>query len=94
MNPITGYGGPEEYNCSSTLSLTSTLDGIGGKRHALADLPPRKETRYLLCRRLRGPQGRSGRVWRISCTPGLKPRSVQLVASRHTDCVLVTGCEV
>jgi len=36
------------YN--STLSLTSTLDGVGGQRHAPAALPPGK-TRYQLYRR-------------------------------------------
>jgi hypothetical protein len=34
---------------SSTLSLTSALDGVGGQRHALADLPPGKRpgTHYI-----------------------------------------------
>ena len=41
-----------------------------------------------------GPRAALGRVRRISCTPGLKPRSVQHVASRHADCALVTGREV
>ena len=36
---------------SSTLSLTSTLDGVRGQRHAPAALPPGK-TRYPLRRRL------------------------------------------
>jgi hypothetical protein len=36
---------------SSTLSLTSALDGVGGQRHALVTLPPGK-TRYPLYRRL------------------------------------------
>ena len=35
--------------------------GMGGQRHAPAALPPGK-TRYALCRRLDGHQGRSGRV--------------------------------
>ena len=29
-----------EQRYSSTLSLTSALDGVGGQRHALAALPP------------------------------------------------------
>ena len=61
---------------SSTLSLTSTLYGVGGQRHAPAILPPGK-TRYPLYRRLGGPQGRSGRVRKISSTPGFEPRTVQ-----------------
>ena len=31
-----------EYGYSSTLSLTSALDGVGGQRHVLAPLPPGK----------------------------------------------------
>ena len=33
--PTTGHGGPE----GSTLSLTSTLYGVGGQHHAMAALP-------------------------------------------------------
>ena len=37
----TGHEGPEwKYRQSSTLSLTSTLDGVGGQRQAPAALPP------------------------------------------------------
>jgi len=39
--------------------------GVGGQRHASVALPPAK-TRYPFYRRLGGPQGRSGRVWKIS----------------------------
>jgi hypothetical protein len=35
---------------------------VGGQLHAPAALPSRKETLYPLCRRLGGPQCRSGRV--------------------------------
>ena len=69
---------------TSTLSLTSALDGVGRQRHAPAALHP-GEIRYPLCRRLGGPQGRFGRVWKISPTPGFDPRTVQPVASRYTD---------
>ena len=58
--------------------------GVGGQRHAAAALPPGK-TRYPLYRRLGGPQGRSGRVWKISPPPAFNPRTVQPVASRYTD---------
>jgi hypothetical protein len=44
-----------------------------------------KETRYPLHRRLGGPQGRSGRVRKISPSPGFDPWTIQLVASRYTD---------
>jgi hypothetical protein len=58
--------------------------GMGGQRHAPAALPPGM-TRYPLYRRLGRPQGRSGRVLKISFPPGFDPRTVQLVASRYTD---------
>ena len=58
--------------------------GVGGQRHAPAALPPGK-TRYPLYRRLAGPQGRSGRLRKISPAPGFDPRTVQPVASRYTD---------
>jgi hypothetical protein len=57
---------------SSTLPLTSALDGVGGQRHAQAALPPGK-ARYPLYRRLGGPQGRSGRVRKMSTPPGFNP---------------------
>jgi hypothetical protein len=69
---------------SSTLSLTSALDGVGGQRHVLAALLPGM-TRYPLYRRLGKPQGRSGRMLKISPPPGFDPRTVQLAASLYTD---------
>jgi len=85
VHPITGHEGPEgEQRYSSTLSLTSALDGMGGQRHTPAALPPGK-TRHPLYKRLGGPQGRSGRVRKISPLTGFDPRTVQPVASRHTD---------
>ena len=47
--------------------------------------PPGK-TRWPLYRRLGGPQGRSGRMRKISPSPGFDPRTVQPVASRYADC--------
>ena len=58
--------------------------GVGGQRHASAALPLGKN-RYPLCRRLVGPQGRSGRVRKISPPPGFDPRTVQPVVSCYTD---------
>ena len=69
---------------SSTLSLTSALDGVGGQRHAPAALLSGK-TRYPLYMRLGRPQRRSGRVRKISTPPGFDPRTVQSIASRYTD---------
>ena len=67
---IAGHWGPEgEERYCYTLSWPRHLDGGGGgQHHAPAALPPRK-TRYPLYRRLGGPQGRSGRVRKISPTP-------------------------
>ena len=43
VHPRTGHEDPEgEYRYSSTLSLTSALDGVGGQSHAPAALPPGK----------------------------------------------------
>jgi len=44
---------------------------VGGQRHAPAALPPGK-TRYPLCRRLGGPQGRTGQVRKISPFTGIQ----------------------
>jgi hypothetical protein len=81
----TGHEGPDaEKRYSSTLSLTSALDGVGGQRHAPATLTPGK-TRYPLYRRMGGPQGRSGQVQKISPPAGFDPRTVQPVQSLYTD---------
>jgi len=56
---------------SSTLSLTSALDGVGGQGHAPAVLPPEKETRYTLGK-LGGSQGRSGRLRKLSSPTGIR----------------------
>ena len=85
-HPIIGNEGLEwELKYSSTLSLTSALDGVGGQRHTLVALPPGK-TRYPLYRRLGGP---TGPVWtgaeNFSFPLGFDPGTVQPVASRYTD---------
>ena len=65
VHPTTGHErSEEEWRYSSTLSLTSALDGVGGQRYASAALPPGK-IRYPFYRRLGGPQGRSGQVRKI-----------------------------
>jgi hypothetical protein len=85
VHPRRGHEGPEgECTYSSTLALTSALDGTGGQHHAPAALPPGK-TRYPLYRGLGGPQSRSGQVRKISPPPGFDPRAVRPVASRYTD---------
>ena len=65
-HPRTGHEGPDgRYTYSSTLSLTSAPDGVGGQSHAPAALSPGK-TRYPLYRRLGGAQGWSGQARKIS----------------------------
>jgi hypothetical protein len=49
-----GHQAFQRYRYISALPLTSALDEMGGQRHALAALSPRK-TRYPLYRRLDGP---------------------------------------
>jgi len=61
-----------------------TRRGEGSASHPGRSLPPGK-SRYPLYRRLRGPQGRSGQVRKISPPPGFDPRTFQPVASRNTD---------
>ena len=56
------------------LSLTSTLGGGGRSTPRPGRFTSEKETRYPFYRRLGGPQGRSGRVLRISPPPGFDPR--------------------
>ena len=73
---------------SSTLSLNAVLyGGVWGQQHDPAALSPRK-TWYPFYRRLGRPQGRSGRVRKISPPPRFDPRSVQPIASRYTDCAI------
>jgi len=69
----TGHEGPErELRYSSSLSLTSALDGLGGQRHDPAALLPGDPVP--IYRRLGGAQSRcrSGRVWRISLLAGFR----------------------
>jgi hypothetical protein len=57
--------------------------GVGGQCHALAALPPGK-TWYPLYRRLGGPQGQSGEVWKILPQLRFEPQTIQPVASHCT----------
>ena len=62
---------------------------MGGQRHAQAALSP-GENRYLLYGKLGGPQGRSGRVQKISPTPRFDPRTFQPVANCYTVWAIAT----
>ena len=84
--PITGHEGPEGGQMySSTLPSTSALDEGGWSKPRPGLFTPRKEIRYPLYRRLGGPQGRSGRVRKISPPSAFDLWTVQSVASRCSD---------
>jgi hypothetical protein len=86
FHPRTSHEVPEgEYRYSSTLSLTSALDGTGWSTPHSGHFTPRKETWYLLYGRLGGPQGQSGRVGNISPKSKFDQRTFQIVASRYND---------
>jgi hypothetical protein len=57
--------------------------GVGCQRHTPAALPSVASNR-----RLGGPQGRSGRVRKISSPPEFDPQTIQPAASRYTDYVI------
>jgi hypothetical protein len=86
FRPRSGHEGPgAEYVCSSTLSLTSALDGRGWLTLRPGRVIPGKETRYPLYRRLRGTQGP---VWTAAedlAPTGIRSPAVQPVPSRCTD---------
>ena len=66
------------------------LEAVTGQHHAPAALP-RGKTRYPLCRRLCGPQGRSRRDLKISSPPGFDPLTVKPLNSHYTVCLQMNG---
>jgi len=72
-----GVAVPFLFNLSATW-------GVGVQHHTSAALPLGK-IRKPLYRRLGGPQGQCGQVWKISPSLGFDPRTVQLIASHYTD---------
>jgi len=90
--PIPSLKGPEgEFSYSSTLSLISALDGVGGGRRIPVPFTPEKENWNPLYRRLSGLRSGSGRVRKISPSTGVRSRTVQLVARRDTDYAVSTA---
>ena len=88
-HPRTAHESPEgEQRYSSVLSVNLALDRGGWSKPSPGRFTPGRETRYPWYRRLGGPQGRSGRVRKISSIPGFDPRTVQSVASHYTNWVI------
>ena len=63
----------KEQTCSSTLSLTSALDGGVWLTPRPSRFTPAREIQCPVYRRLCGPQSRSGQVWKTSPPPGFDP---------------------
>ena len=63
--------------------MTAALEGVEWSAARPGRTLPQKKTRYPFCRRLGGPQGRSGRVENLVPT-GIQSRIVQPVVSRYT----------
>ena len=78
VHSINCHEGPEEEEeeerYSSTLSLTSTLDGDGWPKSHPGRLPTGKDTWYPFYRILGGTQGWSGLVTKTSLPPVFDPR--------------------
>ena len=73
VHPCTGLEGSDwELMYSSILSLPSALNGVGWSAPRLGRCTAGRETQYPLYRALGGPQGRSGRVWKISPPTGIR----------------------
>jgi hypothetical protein len=90
FHPFIGHKGPYgEYRYSSTLFLTSALEGGEGSASRPGRTLPPGKTRYPLYRWLGGPQGRSGQVRKISPPPGFDSRTVQPVGSSTTLIVML-----
>ena len=70
---------------SSTLFLTSALEGCEGSASRPGRTLPLGKTMYPLYKRLGGPQGQSEQVRKISPPSGFDPQNVQSVGSRYTD---------
>jgi hypothetical protein len=84
---LQGHEGPEgEQRYTSTLSLTSALDGGGWPRPHPGRFNPWKEPQHPSNKRPR----RSGQVRKISLLPGFDPRTFQHVANRYNGSAIPT----
>jgi hypothetical protein len=76
-----------EQRHSYILSLTSALDGVGG-RHAPAALPLGKDPVPIVIGGWVGPRAGLDICGKSRPPPGFDPRTVQPVVSRYTDCAI------
>ena len=77
VNAKVGQEGPEGlWRYSSTLSLTSVLDGGGWPESRPGRFTLVKEIQYSFYRTQDGPQGKCWQVQKTSPPPGFAPRSV------------------
>jgi hypothetical protein len=67
--------------------------GVGGQCHSPATLPT-GQTRYLLYRKLRGPQGQPGLVWIILLPLRFNPQTVQPILSCYTNWAILVHHDV
>jgi hypothetical protein len=73
--PRTGHEGAEgEKGYGCTLSLILVVDRGGWLTPRPGRFTPGKETQYIFCRGLGGPQGQSGRVQKIASKLEFNPR--------------------
>ena len=85
-HPRTGHEAPEgEQIYSFTFPSTSALDGGWVVNATPRPFYPGERPGTRCIRSWVGPQGRSGRVWKISPQTGYDPWTVHPVASRYTD---------
>jgi hypothetical protein len=68
--------------------------GVGGYCHTPVAALPSGKTQYPLYRKLGGPQGHSGQVWKIPPPPGFDPQTNQPILSHYTDYTIPAQCWV
>jgi hypothetical protein len=76
VHPKTGHEGPErDWMYRPSLSLTSTLDGVGGQRHAPAALPPVRPGTHCIEGWV-GPRAGLDGCGKSRPQPGFDPRTI------------------
>ena len=76
------------------LSVTSTLYECWWSNPRSGPFSPRKETRQPIYRKLGGPQGRYGRMRKISPPPVFDPQNVHFAVSCYTNYAIVAHSSV